>query len=93
MLSLVSLDMTGSLCSFSIVSVKYRSVNNHSLSVVLYNKNLLWKMWLDRLGAKTVTRVLFLKTFIALWYVAEMLMDTFHFIIQNIKKIYSTVEI
>lgn len=93
MLSLASLDMTGSLCSFSRVSVKYLSVNNYSLSVVLYDKNLLWKMWLDWLGAKTVTLVLFLKTSIALWYVAEMLMDTFHFIIQNIKKTYSAVEI
>lgn len=50
-------------------------------------------MWLDWFGAKTVTQVLFLKTAIAIWYAAETLMDTFHFIIQNIKKTYSVVEI
>lgn len=38
MLSIVFLEMTSTLCSFSRVSVKYLSVNNHSLLVVLSSK-------------------------------------------------------
>lgn len=49
------------------------SVDSYSLSATLSSKkDVLWKMWLDPLGAKTVTRVLFLNTAIVLWYVAEM---------------------
>lgn len=80
MLSLVFLEMTDSLSSFLRVSIKYLNVDNYSSSVVLYSKkDVLWKMWLDRLGAKTVTRVLCLKTGVALWYAAKVLHGYFPF--------------
>lgn len=59
MLSVVFLEMTSTLYSFSRVSVKYLSVNNHSVLVVLSSKkDVLFgdvREWPDQLQTKTVT--------------------------------------
>jgi hypothetical protein len=50
-------EMTGSVYSLSRLSVKYVSLNIHSLSVVLSSKVFCEKKWLDQLGTKTVMNV------------------------------------